>query len=163
VGAIHYGTLMCVLECLTILIIVVKKLRACLYPCKLGLAIPIAIHSEKRKIDGLQNPFASRAPHICRVGQNPICTPYMIVCMVISLLKISYIHRIYVYMYGSGQPHIFVRTCILGWLCANMRFLFIPAHIHIFLHTCKYPHICSHLHISTYLFVPASWVGCAPT
>jgi len=40
----------------------------------------------------------------CRAGQNRICTPYMTVCMVISLLKILYIHRIYVFMYGSGQP-----------------------------------------------------------
>jgi len=32
---------------------------------------------------------------ICRVGQNSICTPYITVCMVISLPKISYIHRIY--------------------------------------------------------------------
>jgi len=31
-----------------------------------------------------------------RVGQNRICTPYMAVCMVISLLKIPYIHCIYV-------------------------------------------------------------------
>ena len=37
---------------------------------------------------------------ISRVFQNHICTPYMAVCMVISLLKISYIHRIYVCMYG---------------------------------------------------------------
>jgi len=49
-----------------------------------------------------------------RVDQNRICTPYMTVCAVISLLKIPYIHRvgqnqiytvyIYVYMYGSGHP-----------------------------------------------------------
>ena len=30
-----------------------------------------------------------------RVGQNPISAPYMTVCMVISLLKLPYIHRIY--------------------------------------------------------------------
>jgi len=29
------------------------------------------------------------------VGQNRIYTPYMTVCMVISLPKIPYIHRIY--------------------------------------------------------------------
>ena len=33
---------------------------------------------------------------IVRVGQNRIYTPYMTVCMVISLLKIPYVHRIYV-------------------------------------------------------------------
>ena len=32
---------------------------------------------------------------IRRVGQNGISTPYMTVCMVISLLKIPYVHRIY--------------------------------------------------------------------
>ena len=30
----------------------------------------------------------------------------MTVCMVISLLKIPYVHRIYRYMYGSSQPYI---------------------------------------------------------
>ena len=39
-----------------------------------------------------------------RVGQNRICTPYMIVCMMISLPKIPYLHLIYPYMFGSGQP-----------------------------------------------------------
>jgi hypothetical protein len=32
---------------------------------------------------------------IFRVGQNRIYTPYMAVCMVISLPKIPYVHRIY--------------------------------------------------------------------
>ena len=31
-----------------------------------------------------------------RVGQNCIYTPYMTACMMISLLKIPYVHRIYV-------------------------------------------------------------------
>ena len=30
-----------------------------------------------------------------RIGQNGACAPYMTVCMVISLLKIPYVHRIY--------------------------------------------------------------------
>jgi predicted naringenin-chalcone synthase len=38
-------------------------------------------------------------------GQNRIYTPYMAVCMVISLPKIPYIHRMYLLMYGSGQPY----------------------------------------------------------
>jgi len=41
-----------------------------------------------------------------RVGQNRMCTPYMAVCTGISLLKTPYIHRTYVCMYGSGQPHV---------------------------------------------------------
>ena len=40
--------------------------------------------------------------NIGRVGQNRIHTPYMTVYLVISLPKIPYIHRIYIY--GSGQP-----------------------------------------------------------
>jgi hypothetical protein len=46
---------------------------------------------------------------ISRVGQNRIYTPYMAVCMVISLLIIPYVHRIYVFMYGFGQPYICTR------------------------------------------------------
>ena len=41
---------------------------------------------------------------MCRVGQNRISAPYMTVRMVISLLKNLYVHRIYLPMYGSGQP-----------------------------------------------------------
>jgi hypothetical protein len=41
---------------------------------------------------------------ITRVGQNRIYTLYVTVSMVISLLKIPYVHCIYVQMYGSGQP-----------------------------------------------------------
>jgi len=33
--------------------------------------------------------------HMCRVDQNRISAPYMTVCMVVSLLKIPYVHRIY--------------------------------------------------------------------
>ena len=51
--------------------------------------------------------------HICEVGQNRISAPYMTVCMVISPLKITYVHRIYytcmvlaspIYMYGWSNP-----------------------------------------------------------
>ena len=36
-----------------------------------------------------------QAPLTIRVGQNRIYTPYMTVCMVISLPKTPYIHRMY--------------------------------------------------------------------
>ena len=42
---------------------------------------------------------------MCRVGQNRVYTPYMTVCMMISLPKIPYIHRKYLKMYVSGQPY----------------------------------------------------------
>jgi hypothetical protein len=38
------------------------------------------------------------------VGKDRIYTPYMTVYLVISLPKIPYIHRIYIY--GSGQPYV---------------------------------------------------------
>jgi len=41
-----------------------------------------------------------------RVGQNCVCAPYMTVCMVISMLKIPYVHCIYLNLYKSGQPYI---------------------------------------------------------
>jgi hypothetical protein len=43
----------------------------------------------------------------------------MAVCMVISLLKIPYVHRIYVCMYGFGQPYTLYVQCE-------------PAHSHLF-------------------------------
>jgi len=52
---------------------------------------------------------AACGSHMHRAGQNRICTPYVTVCMVINLLKIPYIHRTYIYMYGSGQPN----TCTM--------------------------------------------------
>jgi hypothetical protein len=48
-----------------------------------------------------------------RVGQNRIYTPYMTVCMVISLPKIPYIHRIHLYMYGSGQPYLHTHSGLI--------------------------------------------------
>ena len=40
------------------------------------------------------------------VGQKRVYTPYMTVCMAISLLKIPYVHRIYVYIYGWPEARI---------------------------------------------------------
>jgi len=48
--------------------------------------------------------IALNETNIFRVGQKRICTPYMTVCKVISLLKLPYIHRICICMYGFGQP-----------------------------------------------------------
>jgi drug/metabolite transporter superfamily protein YnfA len=42
---------------------------------------------------------------VFRVGQNRICTPYMTVYMVISLLDLPYVHHVYVRMYDFGQPY----------------------------------------------------------
>jgi hypothetical protein len=50
----------------------------------------------------LQQPRLVRL-HICRVGQNRICTPYMTACMVNSLPKVLCIHRVYICMYGFGK------------------------------------------------------------
>jgi len=54
-------------------------------------------------------------PCIFRVGQNRICTSYMTVCMVIFLLKLPYIHRIYICMYGFGQPYVYTMCLWYFW------------------------------------------------
>ena len=43
---------------------------------------------------------------------NHVSAPYMTVCMVISLLKIPYVHRIHLKMYGSGQPYARQSLCL---------------------------------------------------
>ena len=75
---------------------------------------------------------------IRRVGQNRICTPYMAVCMVIFLLKIPYIHRIYVCMYGFVQPQ----------LCAMRTHLYSPS-THTHTHTHSHTHSHTHTHMQT--------------
>jgi hypothetical protein len=42
-----------------------------------------------------------------RVGQNRIYTPHVTLCMVISLLKKPYVHRLYLKIYGSGNPRAY--------------------------------------------------------
>jgi len=46
-----------------------------------------------------------------RVGQKRIYPLYMTVYLVISLPKLPYIHRIYIY--GSGRPY----ACVVAQLC----------------------------------------------
>jgi hypothetical protein len=48
---------------------------------------------------------------MCRVGQNRIYTPYMTVCMVISLPKIPYIHRIYMVLVLANPTHVSAPDC----------------------------------------------------
>ena len=43
--------------------------------------------------------FCSRFLLLLRVGQNRICTLYMPLCLMKSLQKIPYIHRIYIYIW----------------------------------------------------------------
>ena len=49
---------------------------------------------------------------ICRVSQDRICTPYMTVCTVNSLPNVPCIHRIYVRMYGFGQPYVYATNLL---------------------------------------------------
>jgi hypothetical protein len=49
---------------------------------------------------------------IFKVGKSRICTLYMVVCMVIALLKLLYIHRIHVFLYGFGQPFSYCKAGI---------------------------------------------------
>ena len=46
-------------------------------------------------VSALERTVCEEVGFMCRVGQNRIYTPCMTVCMVISLPKIPYIHRIY--------------------------------------------------------------------
>jgi len=55
----------------------------------------------------------SPTPHIYRIGQNRICTPYMTVYMLVPLLKIPYIHRIHtVYTVPAEIPYIHHAHCM---------------------------------------------------
>jgi len=49
----------------------------------------------------------ARARAMCRVGQSCTCTPYMTACMVFTLLKLPFIHRIYTHMcvYMANLSH----------------------------------------------------------
>jgi len=49
-----------------------------------------------------------------RADQNRIRTPYMTVCMVISLLQVPYIWWIYVRMCGFGQPYQYTIYVVLA-------------------------------------------------
>jgi len=49
--------------------------------------------------------YATALAYMTKVGQNRIYTPYMTVSLVIYLLKIPCVHRIYVQLYGFGQPY----------------------------------------------------------
>ena len=49
---------------------------------------------------------------MCRVGQNRIYTPYLTVYLVISLPKIPYIHRIYIWFWPTLYvPH----RCLMSY------------------------------------------------
>ena len=64
--------------------------------------------------------------YVCmsRVGQNRIYTPFMTVCMVISLPKIPYIHRIYTVlanpMYVCMRICICICKCICVFVCVGL-------------------------------------------
>jgi len=79
---------------------------------------------------------------MCRVGQNRIYTPYMTVYMVISLPKIPYTHRTYIWFW----PTLLMRHTKICSICAH---LFTCANLHtsyemtlnvshqVMLHICK--------------------------
>jgi hypothetical protein len=83
--------------------------------------------------------------HMCRVGQNCIYTPYMTVCLVISLSKIPYIHRIYVWLWptlhvcsnwcGSLPMAFCVTECAFAW-----GYLAAPEHTQAHTHTHTHTH-----------------------
>ena len=57
--------------------------------------------------------------HVCRIGQNRIYAPYITVCLVVSLPKIPYIHRIYVVLANPTRvPSVHVT---FGSACIQRR------------------------------------------
>ena len=64
----------------------------------------VTVQQQRRALQQTKRCRRAHVLDITRVGQNRIFAPYLTVCMVISLLKILYVHRIYLSVYGSGQP-----------------------------------------------------------
>jgi len=54
------------------------------------------VHMRHTQCDTHTSQYVQAPRSMCRVGQNRIYTPYMTVCMVISLPEILYVHCIYV-------------------------------------------------------------------
>ena len=99
--ALHARVCMCVCVCMR----VSASMCVCVCMC-------VAVREYKRPLSRLKclnlmikDCKRMQASLLYRVGRNRIYTPYITVCMVISLLKLPYVHRIYVYMYGSGQTY----------------------------------------------------------
>jgi hypothetical protein len=64
---------------------------------------------------------------VCRVGQSRIYTPYMTVCLVVSLPKRPCIHCTYM-IYGFGQPWVRAEMCAFYAFCLSLCFLhFVPS------------------------------------
>jgi len=59
---------------------------------------------------------------VCRVGQSRIYTPYMTVCLVVSLPKRPCIHCTYM-IYGFGQPWVRAEMCAFYTFCLSLCFL----------------------------------------
>jgi len=94
------GDSVCVCLCACVSVSVCVCVCVCIYAFK----TPVAAHVIHRYPSIPFHSNWNQMCNACRVGQNRIYTPYMTVCMVISLLKIPYVHRMYVYMFGSGPP-----------------------------------------------------------
>jgi hypothetical protein len=63
--------------------------------------------------------------HIYRVGQSCIYTLYMTVCLVISLPKMPYVHRIYIYMVLASPTSALCRggpVPLLVWLGSDVDY-----------------------------------------
>jgi len=73
-----------------------------------------------------------------RVGQNRICTPYMAVCMVISLPKVPYIRRIYVCMVLANHMNVSSDAVQVGE--ALYVGLARTIYIYIYIYVCTYVH-----------------------
>ena len=76
-----------------------------------------------------------RLLHTSRVGQNRIFTPYMTVCLVNTLHKIPYIHRIYIWFWPTLHTSIHRQS---------------NTHTHTQTHTNTHPHTHTHTQTRTH-------------
>ena len=102
-----------------------------------------------------------------RVGHNRIYAPYMTVYLVISLPKVPYIHRIYIWswptllMFGLEAAGLIVFICRVGQNCICTPYM--TAHLAISLPKVPYIHRIYMVLAYLYLFVvlrPISQRGC---
>ena len=155
--------------------------RACLYAVTAAklMAFYQSLHDKCGCWKSKSQHSACVTQHMSRVGQNRVCTPYMTVCMAISLPKIPYIHRIYECMYGCGQLYVwgvwpsgnknqlnenmqsYTLTQAQAYRCAHRHVhsdTNCKMHTHIHTHTNPYAHKClssntnchMHTHIHTH-------------
>jgi hypothetical protein len=78
-------------------------------PSTLKLCVHCALHHPDSTLALIQiiSSCLSQGVRMCRVGQNRLYTLYMTIRLVISPVKNTHLHRIYIYICGSGQLYTY--------------------------------------------------------